>query len=71
MLYYANHPNLFSHALSISYRQIYRGMVKDQCCEIDHVHYDGDGDSCDCSDVLDMDWLSSSGNSCEEEVLER
>ncbi|KAK7251366.1 hypothetical protein RIF29_34490 [Crotalaria pallida] len=51
-------------------RQIYSGMVKDPC-EIDHICYDGHGDSCDCSNILDADWLFSSANSCEEEVLQR
>ncbi|XP_020553629.1 phosphoinositide phosphatase SAC4-like isoform X2 [Sesamum indicum] len=29
------------------------------------------GDVIDCSNFVDLDWLSSSGNSCEEELLER
>ncbi|XP_047946635.1 phosphoinositide phosphatase SAC3-like isoform X2 [Salvia hispanica] len=29
------------------------------------------GDAIDCSNFVDLDWLSSSGNSCEEELLER
>ncbi|KAK7389692.1 hypothetical protein VNO78_24951 [Psophocarpus tetragonolobus] len=52
-------------------RQIYGGMVKGQNCESDHACYDEHGDACDCSNFLDVDWLSSSGNSCEEELLER
>ncbi|KAG5107272.1 hypothetical protein JHK84_044179 [Glycine max] len=45
--------------------------VKGQICESDHICYDEHGDACDCSNFLDVDWLSSSGNSCEEELLER
>lgn len=46
-------------------------MFKDQYCDSDHICYDEHGDACDCSNFLDVDWLSSSGNSCEEELLER
>ncbi|KAL8488168.1 hypothetical protein ACS0TY_024452 [Phlomoides rotata] len=36
-------------------------------------HEYGDAIDCaiDCSNFVDLDWLSSSGNSCEEELLER
>ncbi|GAU31972.1 hypothetical protein TSUD_359170 [Trifolium subterraneum] len=44
---------------------------KDQYYESDHICYEEHGDACDCSNFLDVDWLSSSGNSCEEELLER
>lgn len=57
--------------LPISYRQIYGGMAMNQDGEIDHICNDEHGDACDCSNFLDVDWLSSSGNSCEEELLER
>ncbi|XP_045792286.1 phosphoinositide phosphatase SAC2-like [Trifolium pratense] len=52
-------------------RQVFGGMGKDQYCESDHICYEEHGDACDCSNFLDVDWLSSSGNSCEEELLER
>ncbi|KAK7294505.1 hypothetical protein RJT34_17394 [Clitoria ternatea] len=52
-------------------RQIYGGIAKDQCSDNDHICYDEHGDACDFSNFLDVDWLSSSGNSCEEELLER
>ncbi|KAK7277030.1 hypothetical protein RIF29_18179 [Crotalaria pallida] len=65
--------DIFTCGIDICHcRQIYSGMVKDPC-EIDHVCHDchdGHGDSCDCSNVLDVDWLFSSANSCEEEVLQ-
>ncbi|KAI5422291.1 variant 9, suppressor of actin mutation, partial [Lathyrus oleraceus] len=51
-------------------RQIYGGMGKDQFRESDHICYAEHGDACDCSNFLDVDSLSS-GNSCEEELLER
>ncbi|KAJ1408292.1 SAC domain [Sesbania bispinosa] len=52
-------------------RQINGGMGKDHNCDSDHICYDEHGDGFDCSNFLDVDWLSSSGNSCEEELLER
>lgn len=45
-------------------------MGKDQFRESDHICYAEHGDACDCSNFLDVDSLSS-GNSCEEELLER
>ncbi|KAI5405801.1 variant 4, suppressor of actin mutation, partial [Lathyrus oleraceus] len=51
--------------------QIYGGMGKDQYCKSDHICYEEHEDASDCSNFLDVDWLSSSGNSCEEELLER
>ncbi|XP_020227159.1 phosphoinositide phosphatase SAC2 isoform X1 [Cajanus cajan] len=65
-------PDIFTCGSDICHcRQIYEGMVKGQNCESDHICYDEHGDACDCSNFLDVDWLSSSGNSCEEELLER
>lgn len=72
MPHYTNHLEYFHGlALSTSCRQIYKGMLKGQFCESDHICYDEHGDACDCSNFLDVDWLSSSGHSCEEELLER
>ncbi|KRH47683.1 hypothetical protein GLYMA_07G043900v4 [Glycine max] len=65
------HYTVKKHGLYVaddSVRQIY---VNGQNCESDHICYDEHGDACDCSNFLDVDWLSSSGNSCEEELLER
>lgn len=39
--------------------------------ENDHICYDERGDACSCSNFLDLDWLSSSGNSCEEDLCDR
>ncbi|KAH9626213.1 hypothetical protein KSS87_000092 [Heliosperma pusillum] len=40
--------------------------AKGECsCYIQH------GDEFDCTDILDLDWISSSGNSCEEETYDR
>ncbi|CAL0302218.1 unnamed protein product [Lupinus luteus] len=52
-------------------RHLYNGMVNDRTCEIDQICCDEHGDSYDYSDAVDMDRISSSANSCEEEVLGR
>jgi hypothetical protein len=62
---------LETYVLSILYRQVYAGMGKDQHYENDHICYDEHEDANDCSNFLDVDWLSSSENSCEEELLDR
>ncbi|KAK7349334.1 hypothetical protein VNO77_06616 [Canavalia gladiata] len=65
-------PDIFTCGSDIcNCRQIYGGVIKDQNCDSDHICYDEHGDACDCSNFVDVDWLSSSGNSCEEELLER
>ncbi|TKY64217.1 Phosphoinositide phosphatase SAC2 [Spatholobus suberectus] len=65
-------PDIFTCKSDICHcRQMYGEMVKGQNCDSDHIYYDEHGDACDCSNFLDVDWLSTSGNSCEEELLER
>ncbi|XP_054780272.1 phosphoinositide phosphatase SAC2-like isoform X3 [Prosopis cineraria] len=65
-------PDVFTCGSDIcQYRQMHRGVLEGYYCESDHICYDEHGDACDCSNFLDVDWLSSSGNSCEEELLER
>ncbi|KAL6972616.1 hypothetical protein U1Q18_026791 [Sarracenia purpurea var. burkii] len=54
---------------SMSCRQIFPEL--DQCLEDDRICYDGHRASFNSSNFLDMDWLSSSGNSCEEDTYER
>lgn len=53
---------------STACRQLFVDTQKDQL-ESDHVYFceNGAGNS----NFLDLDWLSSSGNSCEEEIYER
>lgn len=36
-----------------------------------HICYSDYGDASNYSNFLDLDWLSSSGNSCDEEAYER
>lgn len=75
---YGPHLNFFSYVLIIfcrftpsMSRQLFRDMLEDQCSESNHICYGDHGDACTCSNYLDVDWLSSSGNSCEEETYER
>ncbi|XP_010049319.2 phosphoinositide phosphatase SAC3 isoform X2 [Eucalyptus grandis] len=48
-----------------------RQLFGDAQRENNHIHYTEYGDSSSCSNFVDLDWLSSSGNSCEEEPYER
>ncbi|KAL9405839.1 hypothetical protein Peur_002811 [Populus x canadensis] len=46
-----------------------RKIFEDEKCqyfESDHICYYEHGDACSCSNFLDKEWLSSSGNSCED-----
>uniref|UniRef100_A0A5B6YTC1 Putative phosphoinositide phosphatase SAC3-like isoform X2 n=1 Tax=Davidia involucrata TaxID=16924 RepID=A0A5B6YTC1_DAVIN len=56
---------------SMSRRQLFSDVQLDQCLESDHMCFHERGDSFNCSNFLDVDWISSSGNSCEEEIYER
>lgn len=55
----------------MSRRQLCGDMQRDHCLEGDHTYYSEHGDAFNCSNFLDLDCLSSSGNSCEEEPFER
>ncbi|CAL5436419.1 unnamed protein product [Camellia sinensis] len=56
---------------SMSSTQLFPEMQRNQYLENDRVCLDGHRDSFHCSNFWDVDWLSSSGNSCEEETYER
>ncbi|KAI8529737.1 hypothetical protein RHMOL_Rhmol12G0248400 [Rhododendron molle] len=56
---------------SMSSRRLFPDMQPDQCLESDCNCFDGRRDTFNCSNFLDVDWLSSSGNSCEEDAFER
>ncbi|CAL0330254.1 unnamed protein product [Lupinus luteus] len=51
------------YTLSMPRRQLFRDMQK---VESDHIYYSEHSDSFSCSNFVDLDWLSSPGNSCEE-----
>ena len=50
---------------------IHENVQDDQMLEVDHICHDERRDSGSWSNFLDMDWISSSGNSCEDELCER
>ncbi|KAK1280159.1 Phosphoinositide phosphatase SAC2 [Acorus gramineus] len=58
---------------SVARRQLFADMQRDRCCESEHICFNENGseDGFNCSNFLDLDWLSSSGNSCEEEIYDR
>ncbi|XP_057415757.1 phosphoinositide phosphatase SAC3-like isoform X2 [Lotus japonicus] len=56
---------------SLPRRQLFGEMQRERSLEGDHIYYSEHGDSFSCSNFVDLDWLSSSGNSCEEEQFER
>ncbi|GLT97150.1 hypothetical protein SLE2022_147320 [Rubroshorea leprosula] len=54
---------------SIPGKQLFGDMQR--CLEGDHVYHSEHGDTFNCSNFVDLDWLSSSCNSCEDEHFER
>lgn len=52
-------------------KQLFSGMQEDQCLQSDNSFYDEHDYDCNFSNFLNSDWLSSSGNSCEEETSGR
>lgn len=52
-------------------RKLFRDIEEDQYVEVDHSCFDEEGDACKFTNFLDLDWLSSSGNSCEEDIYDR
>ncbi|XWS12203.1 hypothetical protein CRYUN_Cryun37aG0069800 [Craigia yunnanensis] len=54
----------------MSCRQLFGDMEKDHFLESNSLCYDENGDECNCTN-FDMDWLSSSGNSCDDDTYDR
>lgn len=52
-------------------RQLFGDVQRDRFLESDHIYFTEHGDASSSSNFVDLDWLSSSGNSCEEESYER
>ncbi|KAI4335156.1 hypothetical protein L6164_013828 [Bauhinia variegata] len=55
---------------SMPRRHLFGDMQKERSLD-NQIYYSEHGNSFSCSNFLDLDWLSSSGNSCEEEAYER
>jgi hypothetical protein len=66
-----NVGGLFRYTPSMPCRKLFEDVEEYQCFESNHICYDEHGDACSCSNFLDMDWLSTSGNSCEEDLCDR
>ncbi|XP_062087911.1 phosphoinositide phosphatase SAC2-like [Humulus lupulus] len=60
----------FRYIPSMPQKQFFKFMQEEQFLERDHISYD-EYDECNFSNIMDADWLSSSGNSCEGDVNER
>ncbi|GKV47699.1 hypothetical protein SLEP1_g54570 [Rubroshorea leprosula] len=59
-------PEISTCKGDLSYaRQLFGDMENDLFFESDHICYDDNGEECSCTN-FDKDWLSSSGNSCED-----
>lgn len=56
---------------SMSSMRFFPDMQLNQYLESDPILLNGHRDSLNCSNFFDEDWLSSSGNSSEEEAYER
>lgn len=63
--------SLCRYTPSMPRRQLFGDVQRDRGHESDNIYFSEHGDVYNCSNFLDLDWLSSSGNSCEEEPYER
>ncbi|KAL9242216.1 hypothetical protein vseg_016237 [Gypsophila vaccaria] len=59
------------HTHSMPRKQFFGDVQREIYSESDHVNIHESLDSLDSSNFVDLDWLSSSGNSCEEESCDR
>ncbi|KAJ4952223.1 hypothetical protein NE237_029055 [Protea cynaroides] len=59
------------YTTSVAQKQLFTDMQKDQYLESNQIYLNELGDTFNCSNFLDVDWLSSSGNSYEEEIYDR
>ncbi|XP_039014669.1 phosphoinositide phosphatase SAC3-like isoform X1 [Hibiscus syriacus] len=56
---------------SMSQRHLFGDVQRDRYLETGQIFFYGHGDGVNRSNFVDLDWLSSSGNSCEDEPYER
>jgi hypothetical protein len=61
--------SLCRYTPSMPRRQLFGDVQRDRSIETDHIYLSEH--MFNCSNFLDLDSLSSSGNSCEEEQFER
>uniref|UniRef100_A0A0A0KUM4 Uncharacterized protein n=1 Tax=Cucumis sativus TaxID=3659 RepID=A0A0A0KUM4_CUCSA len=64
--------NLIKHRYipSMPPRRFFGAIQRETCLEGDHIFF-SEEDPMSCSNFVDLDWLSSSGNPCEEVPFER
>jgi len=53
------------------HRQLFGDALRERYLDSEHISYCAHEASFSSSNFVDLDWLSSSGNSCEEEPFER
>ncbi|GKV09742.1 hypothetical protein SLEP1_g21198 [Rubroshorea leprosula] len=64
-------PEILTCKSGLSYaRKRFGDMENNYFFESDYICYDENGDECSCTS-FDKDWLSSSGNSCEDDLYDR
>ncbi|KAG4141530.1 hypothetical protein ERO13_D06G079300v2 [Gossypium hirsutum] len=56
---------------SMPRRQLFGDVQRDRYLETGQIFFSEHGGGVNCSNFVDLDWLSSSGNSCEDEPFER
>ncbi|KAJ8427842.1 hypothetical protein Cgig2_017890 [Carnegiea gigantea] len=61
----------YRYSPSVPRKHLVGNVQREQYVEKDNINIYERADSLDCSNFLDLDWLSSSGYSCEEESYER
>ncbi|GJZ17339.1 phosphoinositide phosphatase SAC2-like protein isoform X2, partial [Tanacetum coccineum] len=71
LLLLAHYIALRLYAHSMPRRQLFVDTHSDDYPNSDRIFYNKRLDSFNCSNFLDVDWISSSGNSCEDEPYER
>ncbi|GER28361.1 phosphoinositide phosphatase family protein [Striga asiatica] len=59
------------YTASMSRTRLFHDPQPERYLQNDSTYYVERGDSSNCSNFLDVDWISSSGNSCEDETYER
>ncbi|KAL2936493.1 Phosphoinositide phosphatase SAC4 [Bienertia sinuspersici] len=66
-----NDTTYYRYSKSLPRKQFYGDVRRENYVGNDHIDIHERKDSLDCSNFVDLDWLSSSGNSCEEDCCER
>lgn len=68
---FSNGDCISRYTPSMSRKQLFPDSQQEHYLDNEKTYFVDRGDSLNCSNFLDVDWMSSSGNSCEEETYER